>query len=137
MGLGALDKVAYDVSKQLLGQFGGTGKVEIVLAGTGGDLNGAISSSTTTFDNIDITPSSPYIQDSQTDTPIASGNIETYVHASQVTTEPIANSSFLTVYRANFDTSIVTNKRMKIVEVNPIMGGNSIAMYQLICEGSH
>lgn len=135
-GLGALDKVAFDLSKKLINQFGGTGTIEIKARTSGGGFT-ASTFDTTTISDIPITPPAPYQQDTDSDTPIASGLVETYVAKSDITTEPIANQSFLTIKQTDFIDASITNRRLKIMEVNPVMGGNSIAMYQLICEGSH
>jgi hypothetical protein len=141
-GLGALDDLAFELMRDLSLEFGGTGKLEAGTSITGGNATTDPTIVSTTFDNIPITPPSPFVQ-SVGGQEIAvrdqrlTGMIETYVSAENVTTEPKPEISFLTIYQTDYKTAAITNKRLKVMEVNPVMGGNKLAGYQLICEGKH
>jgi len=144
MGLGELDDLAYEVSKELINQFGGTGKLEInteVTFANGFDTAPTVTPET--FDNIDITPASTYTEKSRDTTAILTRVVEVFINIDMVTKadgsiiEPVSDNSWLTIYQGNFIDATVLNKRIKVLEVNPIMGGNKVAMYQLKCEGVH
>jgi hypothetical protein len=136
-GLGALDDIAFELMRDLSLEFGGTGKLEAGTSITGGNSTTDPTIVSTTFDNIPITPPSPYTQELRDQTQVATKMIETYVSAENVTTEPKPEISFLTIYQTDYKTAAITNKRLKVMEVNPVMGGNKLAGYQLICEGAY
>lgn len=136
-GLGQLDSLAYNLMADLIDVFGGTGKIEINNKTASGGFSGQPTNDTVTYDNIAITPPGTFITDTRSDKSIRTQNVEVYVSAKDVPTQPIAQKSFLTIYKSNFVSGAILNSRLKITEANPVMGGNSVAGYQLICDGVH
>lgn len=127
-----LDFDINELLPEILGELGGIGKVEIITETSGG-YNTDPTSSTETFDNIKITPPTDFTKTILENEFITTTGLECYVLASEVTSKPIANRSYLTVYEGNFVDDTYVNSRLKIVNVESVMTGKVVNMYRLEC----